>query len=143
MKKELICCHKLYFLIPISLQLDDITFDILNLNYLILSFIHSSFHPFIHSLKYLRYTTLGCNDKGIRKSEFVAKTQFLKVGKVCKLLNLEKECTIQSAKGQLYFSHFILQFWVFLKSGTKKCIDIYTYIYLQVYVRYSTYATYS
>ena len=131
------------FLIPISLQLDDITFDILNLNYLILSFIHSSFHPFIHRLKYLRYTTLGCNDKGIRKSEFVAKTQFLKVGKVCKLLNLEKECTIQSAKGQLYISHFILQFWVFLKSGTKKCIDIYTYIYLQVYVRYSTYATYS
>jgi len=31
----------------------------------------------IHSLKYLRSTTLGCKDIGIRKSEFVAKTQFL------------------------------------------------------------------
>ena len=31
----------------------------------------------IHSLKYLRFTTLGCKDIGIRKSEFVAKTQFL------------------------------------------------------------------
>ena len=32
------------------------------------------------SLKYLKSTTLGCKDKGIIKSEFVAKTQFL-----CKL----------------------------------------------------------
>ena len=31
----------------------------------------------IHSLKYLRSSTLGCNDIEIRKSEFVAKTQFL------------------------------------------------------------------
>ena len=32
----------------------------------------------IHSLKYLRSTTLGCRDIGIyRKSEFVTKTQFL------------------------------------------------------------------
>ena len=31
----------------------------------------------IESLKYLRATTLGCKDIGIRKSEFVAKTQFL------------------------------------------------------------------
>ena len=31
----------------------------------------------IHSLKYLRSTTLGCKYIGIRKSEFVAKTQFL------------------------------------------------------------------
>jgi len=28
-------------------------------------------------LKYLRSTTLGCRDIGIRKSEFVSKTQFL------------------------------------------------------------------
>ena len=31
----------------------------------------------IYSLKYLRYTTLGSEDIGISKSEFVAKTQFL------------------------------------------------------------------
>ena len=31
----------------------------------------------IHSLKYLRSTTLGCRDKGIKKFEFVAMTQFL------------------------------------------------------------------
>ena len=31
----------------------------------------------IHSLKYLKSTTLGCKDIGIRKSEFVAKTQFI------------------------------------------------------------------
>ena len=29
------------------------------------------------SLKYQRFTTLGSKDRGIRKSEFVAKTQFL------------------------------------------------------------------
>ena len=29
------------------------------------------------SLKYQRFTTLGSNDIGIRKSEFVAKSQFL------------------------------------------------------------------
>ena len=28
-------------------------------------------------MKYLKHTTLGCKDLGIRKSEFVAKTQFL------------------------------------------------------------------
>ena len=31
----------------------------------------------IHSLKYLRSTTLICRDKGIKKSEFVTMTQFL------------------------------------------------------------------
>ena len=30
-----------------------------------------------NSSKYQRSMTLGCKDKGIRKSEFVAKTQFL------------------------------------------------------------------
>ena len=33
----------------------------------------------IHSLKYIRFRTLGCKDIGIRKSEFVAKTQFLSI----------------------------------------------------------------
>ena len=31
----------------------------------------------IHSLKYQGYTTLGCKVIGMRKSESVAKTQFL------------------------------------------------------------------
>ena len=31
----------------------------------------------MHSLKYLRSTTLGCRDIWFRKSEFVSKTQFL------------------------------------------------------------------
>ena len=31
----------------------------------------------IHSLKYLRSMALGCKDIGIRKFEFVAKTQIL------------------------------------------------------------------
>ena len=33
----------------------------------------------IHSFKYLRSTTLGCKDIRSRKSEFVAKTQFLSI----------------------------------------------------------------
>ena len=40
----------------------------------------------IDSLKYLRSTTLGGTDIGIRKSEFVAKTQFLWMKKRCKHL---------------------------------------------------------
>ena len=35
----------------------------------------------IHSLKYLRYATFGSKDVMIRKSEFVAKTQFLSLCK--------------------------------------------------------------
>jgi len=31
----------------------------------------------IHTFNYLRSTTLGCIDNGIKKLEFVAKTQFL------------------------------------------------------------------
>ena len=31
----------------------------------------------VYSLKYLRSTTLGCKDRGIKISEFVGKTQFL------------------------------------------------------------------
>ena len=37
----------------------------------------TSVNPDIISLKYQRFTTLGSKDIGIRKSEFVAKTQFL------------------------------------------------------------------
>ena len=39
----------------------------------------------MYSLKYLRSITLGCKDKGIRKSEFVAKSQFLSDRKPGKL----------------------------------------------------------
>ena len=54
------------FLIPISLQPDGV-----NLQYFKLS------SNRIHSLKYQRSPTLNCKDIGIRKSGFVAKTQFL------------------------------------------------------------------
>jgi len=47
-------CHKLIFLIHISLQSDRIL-----------------------SLKYLRSPTSGCKDIGMRESEFVTKTYFL------------------------------------------------------------------
>ena len=57
------------FLNPIVLQPDNI-----NLSFFILKIIWSDR---IHSLKYQRSTTLGCIDKEIRKSEFVARTQFL------------------------------------------------------------------
>ena len=44
----------------------------------------------IHRLKYLRSTTLGCRDIGIRKSEFVSKTQLLSVCKgVCTIISHE------------------------------------------------------
>ena len=54
------------------------TFDISNL---ILS---------IYSLKYQGSTTLGCKDIGIRKSEFVAKTQFLCWSRIAWELNNDK-----------------------------------------------------
>ena len=37
----------------------------------------SNLHCLIHSLKYLRSTTFGFKEIGFKKSEFVAKTQFL------------------------------------------------------------------
>ncbi len=60
-------CHKLNFIIHISLK--PVFSDILNLDYFIQYRIQSS--------KYLRSTTFGCKAIGIRKLEFVAKTQFL------------------------------------------------------------------
>ena len=58
------------------------TFDVSNLDY--------------YSLKYLRSKTLGCKDKGIRKSEFVTKTQFL-----CKVNHevQEEESCFQTISG--------------------------------------------
>ena len=69
--KELSLCHKFSFCktyIFATLWYEPLIFQ----TYIIWS-------NSIHSLKYLRYTTLGCkcNDIKIRKSEFVAKTQFL------------------------------------------------------------------
>ena len=52
----------------------------------------------IHSLKYLRFTTLRCKDIGIRKSEFVAKTQFL--------------CLWKATRSQSYTS-IIVNIWLF------------------------------
>ena len=40
------------------------------------------------SLKYQRFTTLGSKDKGIIKSEFVAKTQFLCILNVCRIIEI-------------------------------------------------------
>ena len=47
----------------------------------------------IHSFKYLRSTTLCCREIGIRKSEFVSKTQFLSLYSSFKII-----------KGAVYFS---------------------------------------
>ena len=58
------------FLIPISLQSDGV-----NLYYFKLRL--SDITEFIVWNIYLRYSTMGYKDIGIRKSEFVAKTQFL------------------------------------------------------------------
>ena len=55
------------FQVPISLQSDSV-----NLWYLKLRLFN-----LIHNLKYLRSAIFGSKDIGIRKSEFVAKTQFL------------------------------------------------------------------
>ena len=55
----------------------------------------------MHSLNYLRYTTLGCKDIGIIKTEFVAKLYFFRYNKfktikhvVC-LTKLKKELNEQ------------------------------------------------
>ena len=43
----------------------------------------------IHSLKYKRSTTAGCKDKRIRKTEFVARTQFLYDGTALKSIKIK------------------------------------------------------
>ena len=67
--KELSLCHKSQFSIPISLKQDGV-----NLWYFKLWLFDPS--EFIVWNIY-GSTTLGCRDKGIKKSEFVAITQFL------------------------------------------------------------------
>ena len=71
----------------------------------------------IHSLKYLRYATFGSKDLVIRKSEFVAKTQFF-----CgnRLKNLHIIIQLKTK----YMEHFIISkttfykfFWCFQSSG--------------------------
>ena len=54
-----------------SLYLCKLTFDILNLYFFVCNI--------THDLKYLRSTTLVSKDIGIKKSVFVAKTQFFNV----------------------------------------------------------------
>ena len=80
-KKELSLCHKLHYSNP----------NIFRIGYC---------KPFIfqtqtiwsnrfNSLKYLKFTTFGSKDIVIRKSEFVAKTQFLWNPKVLKIINFQ------------------------------------------------------
>ena len=68
-RNELSLCHKLKFsnsfIFAISLYKPVIVWTLIIWAY------------GIHSLKYLSITTLGCKDIVIRKSEFVAKSQFL------------------------------------------------------------------
>ena len=67
--KELNLCHNLKFAILISLQSDSVNLWCFKLRF----FLSNR----LHSLKYLRSMILSCKDIGNRKSEFVAKTQFL------------------------------------------------------------------
>ena len=71
-KKELSLCNKTQIfssLFPICLHHGGIKFSYSNLDFLRIYR--------IYSLKYQRSTTMGCKYIGIRKSEFVVKTQFL------------------------------------------------------------------
>ena len=63
-EKELSFCTNLNFQIPVTLN--PVIFQTL-----------LSWSNIIYSLKYLRSTTLGCKDIGVRNSEFATKTQFL------------------------------------------------------------------
>ena len=67
--KELSLCHKLWFY-------NSYIFGIQCYKSLIFQ-TYIIWSNRIHSLKYLRSTTLGYKDIGFRKAEFVAKTQFL------------------------------------------------------------------
>ena len=62
---QLCLCHKLNWNPPISLEPDGVNLNLLgisNLDYL------------IYQNLYLRATTLGCEEIGIRKSQFAIKT---------------------------------------------------------------------
>jgi len=67
--KELSLCHKLKYSTPCIFA--TCWCKLLKFQTLII------LSNIIYSLEYLRSTTLGCKDKGIRKSEFVVQTQFL------------------------------------------------------------------
>ena len=65
-RKELSLCHKLKFSNPYIFTTGRRR-----------PLIFQTYSNRIHSLKYLRSTTMGCTDIRIRKFEFVTKTQFL------------------------------------------------------------------
>jgi len=67
-KSNCVLASNLNFLIPISHGV--------NLLYFKLRLFELEFNR-IHSLKYIRFTTLGCIDIRLSKSEFVAITLFL------------------------------------------------------------------
>ena len=92
-KRNWVLATNSYFLIIFNLCIFEI--DCANLWY----FKPDFYKPdIIHSVKYLRYTTLGCKDTGIRTWEFVAKTQFLKYG----IMNEIDKC-INDSVAVLYF----------------------------------------
>ena len=97
--KELSLCHKLKFSNPYI-------FAILKCISLIFQtqIISSNI---IHSLKYLRSTTISCKDIGIRKSEFVAKTQFLSAFSI-HLVFLVRENTKYCTINQSLFKRFVI-----------------------------------
>ena len=81
----------------------------------------------INSLKYLRSTTLGCQDIGIRIIEFVAKTQFLCVIGFClenrfqwfvkksKILKVKQTAFFYNRNYVIKNSKMNFQQWVFIK----------------------------
>ena len=60
--------------------------------------------------KYIRFTSSGCKDIGIRKLEFVTKTQFLWSSLETGLINYRKPCTAE----HLCFNEF--NEWIFGKN---------------------------
>ena len=73
-------------------------------------------------MKYLRYATFGCKVIVIRKSEFVAKTQFLFIG------------IIQSefvAKAKFFYTTFVVRLYdfmtlklIFLRTNKRKIMEL-------------------
>ena len=67
MTKKLCLCHKFDLLNPISNKPDGVNLSFQTMNYL---------RPNNLSLEYQRFPPSGCKNIGMRKLDFVAKTQF-------------------------------------------------------------------
>ena len=82
-----------------------------------------------HSLKCQMSTTLDCEDIGIRKSEFVTKTQFLYT--IFYSRNLEKNIEIENLfwqKWEYLLSFFVFQFKPFLWWGIPHSGVLFWYV---------------